>query len=152
MKNIENVWAQLSKRRPMKKNLSKQGRKVNLSLVDDAASAFRDVEGAYSTASYFAYEVIEELDDKMSEIYMTVDDYIINSEMSYLPEAAERLTEILDKIESSAEDLGLSPTEIFPDFDEAREMANNSKDVIDDAKREWNSSRVSRASNFDLPF
>jgi hypothetical protein len=150
-KGVQKLWAELGKaQKPAK--LSKQGRGVKLSLVDDAESAFRDVEGAYGTASYFAYEVIEELDDKMQEIYMTVDDYIINSEMRYLPEGAERLKEILDKIASSANDLGIDPSDIYDDYEEAKDMVDNAESVIDDAKREWNSSRVSRASNFDLPF
>jgi hypothetical protein len=83
---------------------------------------------------------------------MQVDDYIINSEMSYLPEAAERLGDILKKIESSADDLGLDPSDIYSDFEDAKEMVDNADSVIDDLKREWNSSRISRASNFDLPF
>jgi hypothetical protein len=151
-KAVQNLWGQMGKRSPMKRNFSKQGRDVKLSLVDDAQSAFSDVEGAYSVTSYFAYEALEELDDKMTDIYMQVDDYIINSEMSYLPEASERLAEILDKIESSASDLGIDPSEIYPDFEDAREMTESSASVIDDLKREWDSSRVSRASNFDLPF
>lgn len=150
-KGVQKLWAELaSAKKPAK--LSKQGKEVKLSLVDDAESAYRDVEGAYGTASYFAYEVIEELDDKMSEIYRTVDEYIINSEMSYLPEASERLGEILNKIENSANDLGLDPSDIYDDYEEAKDMVDNAQSVIDDAKREWNSSRVSRASNFDLPF
>jgi len=150
-KGVQKLWAELaSAKKPAK--LSKQGRGVKLSLVDDAESAYRDVEGAYSTASYFAYEVIEELDDKMSEIYRTVDEYIINSEMSYLPEASKRLGEILNKIENSANDLGIDPSDIYDDYEEAKDMVDNAESVIDDAKREWNSSRVSRASNFDLPF
>jgi len=150
-KGVQKLWADLAAaKKPAK--LSKQGKEVKLSLVDDAESAFRDVEGAYGTASYFAYEVIEELDDKMQEIYMTVDEYIINSEMRYLPEGAERLKEILDKIASSANDLGIDPSDIYDDYEEAKDMVDNAESVIDDAKREWNSSRVSRASNFDLPF
>ena len=150
-KGVQKLWAELaSAKKPAK--LSKQGRGVKLSLVDDAESAYRDVEGAYSTASYFAYEVIEELDDKMSEIYRTVDEYIINSEMSYLPEASKRLGEILNKIENSANDLGIDPSDIYDDYEEAKDMVDNAESVIDDAQREWNSSHVSRASNFDLPF
>lgn len=150
-KGVQKLWAELSSaKKPAK--LSKQGKQVKLSLVDDAESAFRDVEGAYSTTSYFAYEALEELEDKMTDIYMQVDDYIINSEMSYLPEAVERLGDILKKIESSADDLGLDPSDIYSDFEDAKEMVDNADSVIDDLKREWNSSRISRASNFDLPF
>lgn len=150
-KGVQKLWAELGKaQKPAK--FSKQGKEVKLSLVDDAESAYSDVEGAYSTASYFAYEVIEELEDKMQEVYSQVDDYIINSEMRYLPEGAERLKEILDKIASSANDLGIDPSDIYDDYEEAKDMVDNAESVIDDAKREWNSSRVSRASNFDLPF
>ena len=147
MKKVEKIWAQLSKA----KKGTKLGKQVKLSLVDDAQKQYEYLEEVYSDVSYFAYEEIERMEDKLQEIVMDLDNWLVNSSMSSIYDARETLKESLDKIEKSAEALGIDPDEIFPDFQDASEMILATDSSIDDAKSEWKGSRLSRISNFDLP-
>ena len=147
---VQKLWAELGKaQKPAK--FSKQGKEVKLSKVDDAERLYEELRDAYSEASYFIDEVLPDLEDKMSEIYSTVDEYFINGQMRYMEEASSNLIEVLSEIENSAKALGIDTDEIYPDFDEAFDLTNAADGYGSEAKREWESSRVSRASNFDIP-
>ena len=149
-KGVQKLWAELGKaQKPAK--LSKQGKQVKLSLVDDATQIYDELKDYLSELQYFNEDVLPDLEDKMSEIYNIVDEYFINGQMRYVPEYSDNLIEALSKIEKSAKDLGIDPEDIFDDFNDALDLHNDANSYVDEAKREYENSRVSRASNFDIP-
>jgi len=87
----------------------------------------------------------------MSEIYRVLDEYFINGSMRYVPEAAENLRDALTAIETSASDLDIDADFIYDEFDDAMRLVSDAENAVDEAKREYSNSRVSRASNFDIP-
>ena len=149
-KGVQKLWAELaSAKKPAK--LSKQGKEVKLSLVDDATEIYDELKDYLAELQYFNEDVLPDLEDKMSEIYRTVDEYFINGSMRYVPEYSDNLIEALDKIEKSAKDLGIDPEDIFSNFNNALDLHNDANSYVDEARREYENSRVSRASNFDIP-
>ena len=153
MKKVQNIWAELSKTKkaPQRTKLSAKKRNVNLNKVDEAYELYEELRSSFSELSYFVDEVFPELEEKMSDIYMTLDEYFINGEMRYAPETAENLREKLNEIEESASELGIDAQDIFDDFDDARQLQADTEDYIDRAKSDYGSSRIERASNFDIP-
>ena len=63
-KGVQKLWAELSSaKKPAK--LSKQGKEVKLSVVDELEGLYDQLEEATSNASYFAYEMVPDMDDKV---------------------------------------------------------------------------------------
>lgn len=109
-----------------KEELSK---KVNLSLVDDIEQELGRFEAAESDASYLAYEYGDEIIDAYDEFRSRypLDDYVINGNVRDLEEVTEILKGYLDKLQESADELGISPNEIFYDYDELRRRVDSSE-------------------------
>mgnify|MGYP003630023675 FL=1 len=146
-KGIQNLWAELGKaQKPAK--LSKQSKEVKLNTVQEAQTSFDELEDSLGDLTYFAYEVIEEQEQKLSEIMDVIDNMIINSMALFAKDEAESLIESLDKIEKSAKDLGVDPEDVFDQYDDAREMADQAMSAHDDLVSEWRSSRLQNVTAF----
>lgn len=147
MKKVQKVWAELSKGTKATK-LSGNKRSVKLSLVDDIENLMDQVEESSSDLTYFTYEMIDDLEEKLSDISLALDEMIINSQMMYAIDAAEELSELLDKVEESAKGLGMEADDIFDRFDDAKEMVDNVRSAQDDLVDNWRSSRLQNVTAF----
>ena len=138
-KGVQKLWAELSKaQKPAK--LSKQGKEVKLSVVDELEDLYSQLEEATSNASYFAYDMVPEMDDKVRKAVDGLDDMLLNSNISDLRDIANEAKGLLDKLQSNAEDLGVDVEDIYADYQEMREWADGADDLAYDVAREFESS------------
>ena len=143
MKKLQKVWAELSKANKGTK-LSSNKRNVKLSIVDDVENKMSELEDYYNDLTYFTYEMLPELSEKAAEVNLALDEMIINSGMTFAKDAADELNDLLAKIEDSAKELGLSPDDVFDQYDDAKEMADNALNAHSDLVSEWDSERTLR--------
>ena len=114
---------------------------VKLSLMDEIKRTYEWLQEISSIASYYAYDRFDELTDKFydfrNEASLEVDNLTVNSGVSGLEENGQVLQEELAEVEKVAEMLGVPPNEIYENYDEAKELADNSSELWTDVKREW---------------
>lgn len=58
----------------------------------------------------------------------------INSSVRYVEEGTEKLLEMLSKVENLATELGTEPSELYDNYDEVKQLANNAMEVYSDFK------------------
>jgi TATA-binding protein-associated factor Taf7 len=123
------------------KNARKQelSKKVDLSLVDDIENEVDRFEEAESAANYLAYDLGDEVIDAYDEFRMkySLDDYIINGAVRDLEEVAEILQGYLTKLETSAEELGIPPYDIYFDYEDLKQRVANANQLNNEAKRKY---------------
>jgi len=128
-KGVQKLWAELSKaQKPAK--LSKQGKEVKLSLVDDIEKQKGYLEDAYSELSYILNDWAGEKEDELYKIQGELDNIIVNSEATSTDIFIQELSEPLKRLEDNAKSLGIDPDEIYDEYQDA-------KDMIEDASRLW---------------
>ena len=128
-KGVQKLWAELSKaQKPAK--LSKQGKQVKLSLVDDIEKQKGYLEDAYSELSYILNDWAGEKEDELYKIQGELDNIIVNSEATSTDIFIQELSEPLKRLEDNAKSLGIDPDEIYDEYQDA-------KDMIEDASRLW---------------
>ncbi len=119
-----------------KKKVRLKNHNVKLSLIDDINKQYEYLEDSSGIASYYGYERLDELEEKFydfkMEISEEVDNMAINSDVGYVKEYATNLTEMLTKLENTAEQLGMSPSELLPDYDEVKQRVDEAPGVYDD--------------------
>ena len=120
--------------KPANTKLSKV-RKLKLSVVDEIESNVQWLENSHSEASYFANErfdeILDEISDFQNNLSMEVDNAVINGEARSLDEAGSTMLELLEKLETGAEDLGVDPAELLDNYMEVKEMAEEAQFVYD---------------------
>jgi len=131
-KGVQKLWADLAAaKKPAK--LSKQGKQIKLSIVDDIESNLSFFEDAMSEASYIYDELMPALEEKAYDIQRDVDNVIVNSSAGSLEDAIRDVSEPLKKLEDNADALGISPSDIYDDYDRIKEMIEDSGYVL----RNW---------------
>jgi len=150
MKQVQKVWAELSKNKkaPQRTKLSAKKRSVKLSVVSELENLYDQLEEQTSLTSYFAYEYIPEMDDKVRDAISGLDDYLVNTSMSYLTETAKEVTALLEKLKSNADDLGIDVNDIYPDYEEMKSWADNAEDLMYDARNELETSLMKDLTGF----
>lgn len=150
MKKVQKVWAELSKNKkaPQRTKLSANKRSVKLSVVSELENLYEQLEEQTSLTSYFAYEYIPEMDDKVRDAISGLDDYLVNTSMSYLTETAKEVTALLEKLKSNADDLGIDVNDIYPDYEEMKGWADNAEDLMYDARNELETSLMKDLTGF----
>jgi uncharacterized coiled-coil DUF342 family protein len=112
---------------------SNKPKKVELGIVDDLREGEDKLEELVSLASYYAYDRFEELEneywDKTSFLSEEVDNLIINSEVAYLEELYQELEVKLQTLEDSANELGMSPNELYENYDELKTNVNDAGQI-----------------------
>ena len=112
---------------------SNKPKKVELGIVDDLREGEDKLEELSGLASYYAYERFEELEneywDKTSFLSEEVDNLIINSEVAYLEELYQELEVKLQTLEDSANELGMSPNELYENYDELKTNVNDAGQI-----------------------
>ncbi len=147
-KQVQKIWAELSKNKRKGTNLGLTKRNVKLSIVDDLERLYNEVESAQMDQSYFTYEIIDEQEEKLSDIMIIIDEMIINSQMMYAKDGADEMAELLAKVEESAKGLGLDPQDVFDQYDDAKELVDAVNSTHDDLVDNWRSSRLQNITAF----
>ena len=92
-------------------------------------------------ASYYANERFDELLDEIyefrSKLSEEVDNLAVNSSVSMLEEEGENLIQLLDKLETGAEDLGVDPSELLDEYVDIRERAEEAKYLYESFKDKY---------------
>lgn len=114
-----------------KQELSK---KVDLSLVDDIDGMYDWLEDSYSNALYapeLFNEWIDKVEDFNTELSMGVDNFVVNSSARSFEEAAENMQVKIEELEIKAEELGINPSELIRDYEEIKNILNNSVNAVE---------------------
>ena len=137
MNKVQNIWAELSKAKkaPQRTKLSAKKRNVKLSIIDELEDLYGQLEEATANASYFAYEMVPDMDDKVRDAIKGLDDMLLNSNMSDLRDIANEVKDRLAKFEEINKDLGLDMSDIYPDYDELKGWADNADDLAYDVAK-----------------
>lgn len=133
-KTIKSVFSKIAKNKTNLKN-----HKVDLSLVQDVENLIEPFEDAEMDASYLAYEYGDEIIDAFSDFQMkyNLDNYIVNGQATYVADYGQELLEALDKLKVSADELGLDPEELIPNFNDLYTRAQNAENLEGDAWRKY---------------
>jgi chromosome segregation ATPase len=115
--------------------------KTQLSVVDDIDNEFDWLEQSYSEASYLAYDAGDEWLDRIaefrSEVMIFWDNAVVNGAATSLEEAAERMAEKIQKLEQSADELGVDPADLVRNYEEIKEILANWQSTYEDARRAY---------------
>ena len=133
---LEKVYSKLPNQ---KVNL--KAHKVALGLIDDFS--YGDVDSLQDEVSRLSYSVEEWFDEKyeaLQDAYGLLKAvYIQNSEAFITSADVARDEEVLQEIKTKAEELGLSAEDVYPQWDEHKEILSYLDDLekrFDDQKRQ----------------
>jgi len=133
---LEKVYSKLPNQ---KVNLKEH--KVALGLIDNFA--YDNLEGLQDEVSRLSYSVDEWFDEKYSEFLESYrplrDVYFNNSEAFITKGDLDRDLDLLNEIKEKAEELGLSASEVYPDWQEHFDQISYVEDLekrFEDQKRE----------------
>ena len=141
MNRIAKVWEELDKKQGRHANLSKsaKGRGVHLNVADDMRELSRslsegiaEVEGNFDDLAQVNYDYQEAL-ERAQEVFS-----------GFRIPMYEKLIEVayqtVDKVEQSAKDLGLDPSDMLPSYDELVENISQMEDAITNLEDEYSTS------------
>ena len=131
-----------------KESLSK---KVDLTLIDDLDRAYTDFLLSYNDALYsnpFFDEWLDKISDFQTELSIAVDNFVINGYVRNLQEDKEKMENLLSNVEEASNQLGISPSEIFDNYDQARTEVNESEGLYEEFTSQYR--EVIKASNNGL--
>tara|TARA_R110000744_G_scaffold222810_1_gene341661 strand:+ start:151 stop:582 length:432 start_codon:yes stop_codon:yes gene_type:complete len=133
---LEKVYSKLPNQ---KVNL--KAHKVALGLIDNFA--YDNLDGLQDEVSRLSYSVDEWFDEKYSEFLESYrplrDVYFNNSEAFITKGDLDRDLDLLNEIKEKAEELGLSASEVYPDWQEHFDQISYVEDLqkrFEDQKRE----------------
>ena len=126
MNTKKTVFSKIAKGMPKKQ--------VKLSIVQDLITEFDSLEEASSLASYLAYEWGDEIMEAFWDFRMkyNIDDFIVNSSVTSLKEYADDYRGKLEELEQKANDLGLNPSDIYDNYEEAKGIVDNADSTYND--------------------
>ena len=65
-----------------------------------------------------------QISDFQTELSIAVDNFVINGYVRNLQEDKEKMENLLSNVEEASNQLGISPSEIFDNYDQARRQKN----------------------------
>ena len=125
----EKFLAEISKR--TKTNL--KANKVTLSIVSDIESEYIWLEKSYTEASYgaeFMEEWVDKIMDFNTELSIAVDNYVVNGAAMSFEEASDNMKVKIADLEAAADELGISPDSLVPNYQEIKDILNDA-DTVD---------------------
>jgi hypothetical protein len=136
--NTNKIFEKLSKIKEVKKGVNKS---VNLSLIDDLSqdAEFFDEQIALAvsyTDGRFD-ELISEIEDFQNKIKKEVDNLLINTSISSIVDMAETYKPLLQKLESSANELGVNPSELYSDYEWLNGNVMNATQISQDFYQQY---------------
>jgi hypothetical protein len=130
---LEKVYSKLPNQ---KVNL--KAHKVALGLIDNFNYEYQYLEDEVSRLSYSVEEWFDEKFDAFFDAYSVIRDVYINGSEAFVSEAdVAGDMDILNEIESKANDLGIDVSEVYPDFEEHKRTIEYLEDLekrFDDQK------------------
>jgi len=118
-----------------KENLKSNSKNYKFSLIEELESDADYFDEQLSTASYYAYEQFDVLLDQIAEfqsnLSMEVDNLMVNSGVSSIVSMAEEKLVLLEKLETSANDLGIDASELYPDYETLKSNVMSAKETMD---------------------
>lgn len=116
------VFSRLAKTTPKKQ--------VKLGLIDNFYTEFSNLEDELSTLSYLAYDWFDEKYEVFRDAFAEINDVFYmgaGNQITYADVQTDLDT--LNEIKIKAEELGLSPEEVYPDYDRHIELIQYIKEA-----------------------
>ena len=141
MNRIAKVWEELDKKQGRHANLSKsaKGRGVHLNVADDMRELSRslsegisEVENNFDELAQVNYDYQEAL-ERAQEVFS-------GFRIPMFEKLIEVAYQTVDKVEQSAKDLGLDPSDMLPSYDELVENISQMEDAITQLEDEYSTS------------
>ena len=112
---------------------------VKLSALSDIEDNLDRFEYAESDASWLAYEWGDMIMDEYVEFKSrnNLDDFIINGNIRDLNEVAEIMRNALKDLEVKSEELGIDPSDVYPDYEDLKQRVDNAEALENDAKDKY---------------
>jgi hypothetical protein len=112
---------------------------VKLSALSDIEDNLDRFDYAESDASYLAYELGDETIDAYEEFRMkyNLDDFVVNGNVRDLEEVAEIMRNALNDLEVKSEELGIDPSDVYPDYEDLKQRVDNADQLETDAREKY---------------
>ena len=112
---------------------------VKLSALSDIEDNLDRFDYAESDASWLAYEWGDMIMDEYNDFKMrnNLDDFVVNGNVRDLEEVAEIMRNALNDLEVKSEELGIDPSDVYPDYENLKQRVDNADVLFDDAKRKY---------------
>lgn len=112
---------------------------VKLSALSEIEDNLDRFEAAELGASYLAYEYGDQIIDAYDNFRQSypLDDYIINGATRDLEEVTENMQNALNELEAKSEELGIDPSDVYPDFYELKDRVDSADVLNQDAKEKY---------------
>jgi hypothetical protein len=112
---------------------------VKLSALSDIEDNLDRFDYAESDASYLAYELGDETIDAYDEFRMkySLDDFVVNGNVRDLEEVAEIMRNALNDLEVKSEELGIDPSDVYPDYEDLKQRVDNADQLETDAREKY---------------
>ena len=122
MNTKKTVFSKIAKGMPKKQ--------VKLGLIDNFYTEFSNLEDELSTLSYLAYDWFDEKYEAFRDAFKEINDVFYmgaGNQITYADVQTDLDT--LNEIKIKAEELGLSPEEVYPDYDRHIELIQYIKEA-----------------------
>jgi hypothetical protein len=122
MNTKKTVFSKIAKGMPKKQ--------VKLGLIDNFYTEFSNLEDELSTLSYLAYDWFDEKYEAFRDAFTEINDVFYmgaGNQITYADVQTDLDT--LNEIKIKAEELGLSPEEVYPDYDRHIELIQYIKEA-----------------------
>lgn len=112
---------------------------VKLSALSDIEDNLDRFDYAESDASWLAYEWGDMIMDEYNDFKMrnNLDDFVVNGNVRDLEEVAEIMRNALNDLEVKSEELGIDPSDVYPDYEELKQRVDNADSLEQDAKEKY---------------
>jgi hypothetical protein len=141
MNRIAKVWEELDKKQGRHANLSKsaKGRGVHLNVADDMRELSRSLsEGIEEVERNF--EELAQVNYDYQEALERAQDVFGGFRIAMYEKLIETAYDITEKVEQSAKDLGLDPSDMLPSYDELVEKIYYMEGAISNLEDEYSTS------------
>lgn len=112
---------------------------VKLSALSDIEDNLDRFDYAESDASWLAYEwgdmIIEEYEAFKDR--NNLDNFVVNGNVRDLNEVAEIMRNALNDLEVKSEELGIDPSDVYPDYEDLKQRVDNAEALEKDAKDKY---------------
>ena len=112
---------------------------VKLSALSDIEDNLDRFDYAESDASYLAYELGDETINAYDEFRMeySLDNFVVNGFVRDLEEVAEIMRNALNDLKVKSEELGIDPSDVYPDYEDLKQRVDNAEALEKDAREKY---------------
>ena len=112
---------------------------VKLSALSDIEDNLDRFESAESDASWLAYEWGDIIMDEYNDFKQrnNLDDFVVNGNVRDLEEVADIMRKALNDLEVKSEELGIDPSDVYPDYEDLKQRVDNAEALEKDTKEKY---------------